>query len=716
LALIHPSLPTLSDEDPILRAFDTAAVPHILSDTHLVEKGLFVDNGRQIATIDSKGYLRVLSADDLALISISEAPMILEEFSTGGSVDKIELLDGLETIAVGTSSGSFQLWDAVQSRPRSQVMMLGGALNDFRWLPEQKLLVTSFDIGWPDSVCVWDLESGKWQGGSIEFRACLAMSPDGRWILELTDRSDLQIVRVWDVIENRALSPPLRLPFPLPTTGTERSPLAGFSSDSQYVYVRGESSITVFPIARIDSSSVIDSEFLSSENVISVQFVDAGKGVLVASNDGFGLYDSMTGDARFPDISLKDLNLVRVSPDSSQLVTVKQMDEAFTSVEAWDLKTGNSSGLAYRHRGEVDSLYVSNDGQRCLAVGPEEVVLWDIREQVVLFRYGFPNLRFSNRSSNLLEKPTAILSPDGNSVLMLHESLSRPLALWQFPGLQKPMSSLVYDLAEAVGQYRLDSDGGLQAVGTYRLLEIQDRLRSEGDASLFPAPMGWFLDDPMTRTVSPYSQVHQSDYLNRLSKTKTLSGLIEVLRLAPEHELANQELKKIVNFRAEKPKVNEAALLELAGKLLAAFNAVIGDYSYSNERRVQTAELLSRYSSFGEIEIIRSRSSTGGWERLLREWIDGGPSSRWPIVSFTGEQLARVGNLSHAAVYSKRRARAWWELGKDELQNEIERLQGVLLEVGESLGRVPTTSKASESHWESASPPVSLQPLSPDLR
>ena len=613
----------------VWKAIETAAVPTILPAPFPIEKGLFTEDGNQIVTIGPEGYLRVFAAEDLAPLAVSEKAMILTRFSKGGSIDRLDLLDGLKTVAVGTTKGSIQLWDAVRSQPLSDVMMLPETVADLRWLPESKLLITLFRSGSTNTAWVWDIKSGGRLIGADgrNVPPCLAISPNGRWLVQKLGEKE---IRLWDVEGNRWAGPSLQLTDPLPDKASDPSTFAGFSSDSQHVFVRSTESLTVISMDDMDSSYVLESLLLSSETVIDVRFANSGKDILVGSNDGFVLYNIATGEARFPIVSLSDLKLVRVSPDDTRLVTAEQANEFSTIVTVWDLATGASLGVAYRHQGQVESLAVSADGQRSLLVGEKEIVLWNIRDQVVLFRHAFPNRRLSGRSSDSLEKPTAILSPDGNAILMMQESLSRPLSVWQFPRLEKALAAWGPELAEAVGQFRVASDGSLQTVGARRFLEIRDRMNLESADNSIGALAEWLVAHPDERTVSPFSQVRQSEYQNRLLETKTLAGLLEVLRRAPAHESAIEQLGQLMEADDRIPDISLAEQLELAGDLLVAFNAVVGDEFYSNERRLQIAELLSAGPEFGEMAIIRSRTSRTGWARLIRDWIDGGFPRRLP--------------------------------------------------------------------------------------
>jgi dipeptidyl aminopeptidase/acylaminoacyl peptidase len=270
------------------------------------------------------------------------------------------------------------------------------------------------------------------------------------------------------------------------------------------------------------------------DKVISAEFSPDGQRVVTASQDKTaGLWDAASGKPIGEPMKHEDeVNSAQFSPDGQRVVTVSGEE----TVRLWDAASGKPIGEPMTHDGIVSSAQFSPDSQRLVTASDDDTArLWDAAS-------GKPIGEPMKHEGQVM---SAQFSPDGQRVVTA--SGDKTARLWDVVSRTDKDTTedirLLAEVAEATAGVTLETVG--QAENFKLLTPEQIRASREKIAEKFlglaskltplQRLMEWSVSDRRSRTISPFSQVTVSKWLeNRIKE-----GTIESLRAAMQVDTAN---------------------------------------------------------------------------------------------------------------------------------------------------------------------------------
>jgi dipeptidyl aminopeptidase/acylaminoacyl peptidase len=306
---------------------------------------------------------------------------------------------------------------------------------------------------------------------------------------------------------------------------------AQFSPDGQRVVTASEDKTArVWDAA---SGKPIGEPMEHESEVLSAQFSPDGQRVVTASEDKTArVWDAASGKQVGEPMKHEDIvNSAQFSPDGKRVVTAS----ADKTARVWDAASGKPVGEPMKHEDIVNSAQFSPDGQRVVTASADKTArLWDAASGKPI---GEPMKHEDGVRS-------AQFSPDGQRVVTASADTAR---VWDAVIVTDKDTTedvlLLAALAEATGGVTLETVG--QAENLKLLAPEQVRASREKIAAKFLGPslkltllqrfMEWSVSDRRTRTISPFSQVTVSEWLeNRIKE-----GTVESLRAAMQVDPAN---------------------------------------------------------------------------------------------------------------------------------------------------------------------------------
>jgi hypothetical protein len=180
---------------------------------------------------------------------------------------------------------------------------------------------------------------------------------------------------------------------------------------------------------------------------------------------------------------------------------------ADNTARLWDARTGRKIGEPMTHQGRVLSAQFNRDGTQVVTASEDGTVrLWDART-------GKPLGVTMMHQDRVL---SARFSPDGRQVVTA--SADKTARLWEVPTMISDNQHLLAQLAETIAGNRLNDLGAVET------LKDQKKQLGELCRQTANAPLGeptaesfirWFLSDPWTRTVSPFSKLTVPEYIQQ---------------------------------------------------------------------------------------------------------------------------------------------------------------------------------------------------------
>ncbi len=373
-------------------------------------------------------------------------------------------------------AGTARVWDAATGEPAAGPLRHERGVDSASFSPDGKWLVTisarpvepEQHPWWVKSAQVWDWAAGEPVGESMPYSASASFSLDGRRIVTTDSGS---IAQVWDAATGQSIGEPLR------HVGLVRS--TSWSPDGQSIVTASEDkSARVWEVA---TSEPAGEPMRHEGGVNSASFSADGRRVVTASQDGTArVWDALTGlpvgEPMRPAPTPARTTLARTtpapvasasfSPDGQLVVTASRGGV----VQIWEAATGRSISSVMVHYDDVVAASFGPDGQRVVTASADgSARVWDV---------GLP-----------------ACSPDE--------------------------LELITELAEVKSGYQLSDDGDLEALApqarSERLAELRRLVWSESTGCV--AYVGWHLEHPYERTISPFSKMTVYDYLWRLPVT-----------------------------------------------------------------------------------------------------------------------------------------------------------------------------------------------------
>jgi WD40 repeat protein len=272
---------------------------------------------------------------------------------------------------------------------------------------------------------------------------------------------------------------------------------------------------------------------------------------VTASRDNTArLWDAASGkQIAEPMIHEDTVNSAQFSPDGQRVVTAS-VDR---TARLWDVASGEPIGEPMRHEDTVYSAQFSPDGQRIVTASNDKTArLWDAASGKAI---GEPMKHESFVNS-------AQFSPDGQRIVTT--SNDKTARLWDVPTMtdQDTTEDILSfaDLAEATGGVTLETIG--QAENLRLVTPEQVKASREKIASKFSGPpskltslqrfMKWSVSDRRNRTISPFSQLTVSEWLENRVKEGTVEGLRAALQIDPANVRVTAHLGRCLADQALK--------------------------------------------------------------------------------------------------------------------------------------------------------------------
>jgi WD40 repeat protein len=204
-----------------------------------------------------------------------------------------------------------------------------------------------------------------------------------------------------------------------------------------------------------------------------------------------------------------------------------------------------------KHGGGVHSAQFSPDGRRIITASDDGTArVWDAQT-------GQPLIEALKHGGGV---NSAQFSPDGRRVVTASDDSSA--RAWDLAPARPQIPRWLLQLSEAVSGQVLSKEGVLEPTPLNRVETIEGirrRLNEEADDGDWVTWGRWFLADPSSRTISPFSKMMVPEYLEDRIKVNTAESLAEAEQLA----YGNTELlERISKARASLGQTNQPASLQ----------------------------------------------------------------------------------------------------------------------------------------------------------
>jgi WD40 repeat protein/serine/threonine protein kinase/tetratricopeptide (TPR) repeat protein len=494
-----------------------------LQHTSVVSSAQFSPDGKRILTASRDGTARVWDVEN-------GQPPLAEILRHGNHVSSAQFSADGNRIATASDDGTARVWDAQTGQPLTEPLKNASALNSAQFSPDGKRIVTAAR---DQTARVWDAQTGKPLTEPLKHPSALnsaQFSPDGERIVTATSDGTAW---VWDAQTGQPLTEPLK--------HRSRVNSAHFSSDGKRIVTASQDGT-----ARVwDAQSgrqLIELQHGNFVSVSSAQFSPDGKRIVTVSRDGAApVWDSQSGQ-QLTQLG-GDVMSAQFSPDGKRILTVSG-----TTARVWDAQSGQPLTEPLQHNMAVNSAQFSPDGKRIVTAtlgGGARV--WDARsgqqlmEPLMHGRSARPGefSRGTNGGTVVAVRwsvNSAQFSPDGKRILTAADDGTA--RVWDVAPSQENHPAWLPQLAEAISGQTLNKQGLLEPT-RLDCADIINRLRQElnrePDKDDWVVWGRWFLADPSSRTISPFSKQTVPQYIEDRITEKTADSLDEAERLAGDN-------------------------------------------------------------------------------------------------------------------------------------------------------------------------------------
>ena len=457
----------------------------------------FSPDGKRILTASWDGTARVWDAQSgqLSYPLKHSVRVFSAEFSPDGKR------------VVTASADAARVWDAQSGQSLTEPMKHGGLVSSAQFSPDGKRIVTA---SWDHTARMWDARSGQplteamKHGDQVQ---SAQFSPDGKRVVTV---SDDHTARVWDAQSGQPLTEPM--------IHDGRVNSAQFSPDGRRL-VTASFDYT----ARVwdaQSGGPLTEPIKHGDQVYSAQFSPDGKRILTASAWTARVWDAQSGQPLTEPMNhVGAVNSAQFSPDGKRIVTASA-----GTARVWDAQSGQPLTEPMKHDGEVQSAQFSPDGKRVVTAS------WDNTARVWDAQSGRP---LTDPMRHDARVDSAQFSLDGKRIVTA--SSDHTARLWDLCPVQGAMPDWLPWLVEGLAGQKVNDRGILEPTATSPP-ELIGRVHQELSRGLEGDDWviwgRWFLAEPSTRTISPFSKVTVPEYIENRIRENTPVSLDEAERLA----------------------------------------------------------------------------------------------------------------------------------------------------------------------------------------
>jgi WD40 repeat protein/serine/threonine protein kinase len=654
-----------------------------------VHSAQFSPDGKRIITASSDRTARVWDAQ-------SGQPLT-PPLAHGSNVVSAQFSPDGKRIVTASEDKTARVWDAESGQPLTEPLQHGSNVWSAQFSPDGKRILTASR---DHTARVWDAQSGQPLTGPLQHGSNVwspQFSPDGKRIF--TASGDYT-ARVWDAQSGQPLSAPLQ--YGRAVTSAQFSPdgkrIATVSGDAARVWDAQSGQPLTGPLQH--GSNVWSAQFspdgkrivTASEDktarvwdaqsgqpltgplqhggwVVSAQFSPDGKRIVTGSMDRTArVWDAQSGLPLIAPLQHGgQVILAQFSPDGKRIVTASQDHTA----RVWDAQSGQPLTGPLQHGDLLLSAQFSPDGTRIVTGS------WDQTARVWDAQSGQPLIEPLEHGSNVL---SANFSPDGKRIVTV--SMDGTARVWDVSPSPTRHPAWFLQLAEVISGQRLSTQGLLEPTRLDRaetISRLRQTLNQEPDDDEWAHWGRWFLADPATRTISPFSTITVPQYVENRIKEYTAASLAEAESLAVGNTEMSERvaqarqnpvyrLKQAINLVASNQVAEALAVLHdvEAGGNAATVNSWLRQVLANNDglKLKETAWILSSANDAkarnGEWAVIYAQEAVAKTERkdprildtLAASYAEAGQFDK--AVSTQNEAIALVNDETEITDYKSR--------------------------------------------------------------
>jgi WD40 repeat protein/serine/threonine protein kinase len=421
-------------------------------------------------------------------------------------------------LATASAENTARIWDADTGELLAESSKHGGAVTSVQFNRDGKRILTASR---DNTARVWDAQTGRSLFAPLRHEGWVLsarFSPDARRIVTASQDGT---ARIWDAQTGHGLVGPLRHAAGVLS--------AEFSSDGGRVLTASWDGTA--RLWDVENGQPKTEPLKHNSWVWSARFSPDGTRIVTASEDQtVRVWDAQNGLPITPPLKHgAAVYMADFSPDGIQIVTASAAAEA----RLWDAQTGHLLTEPLKHADTVHAARFSPDGNWLVTAS------WDATARVWDTRTGQPLTESLKHNGPVW---LAQFSPAGQQIVTA--SADGTARLWDIAPCHGRHPDWLLRLAEAVSGRTLNRRGVLETIVSNRveaLSQIREDLTHQHDEDDWVIWGRWLLGDRSTRTVSPFSRMAITDYVEKMVKANSSESIAELEQFAyPDPELGRR--------------------------------------------------------------------------------------------------------------------------------------------------------------------------------
>jgi WD40 repeat protein/tRNA A-37 threonylcarbamoyl transferase component Bud32 len=410
-----------------------------------------------------------------------------------------------------------RVWDVASGQPLSEPFQHSGAVKSAQFSPDaRQIVIISMGAGpraW--AARVWDAQTGQPLTEPMQHSNVVSsaqFSPDGKRIV--TASMD-KTARIWDAATGQPLTEPMKhtnMVYSAQFSPDGARIVTGSWNGSARVWDAVSGQPLTGPLRR--RGALMNSSGPKASILYSAEFSPDGQRILTASDDDTAcVWDArtgklLTGPLEHTSGAMASVVSARFSPDGTRILTASAED-----ARVWDAVSGQPLTEPLKHSNSITSAQFSPDGRWIVTASTDHTArVWDAQSGQPLTE-PLPHGDIVNSGQ---------FTPDGRQILTISEDGTA--RVWDFAPPTASHPDWLPQLAEVISGQRLNQQGILEQTKLNRgeiLNQLRQRLNQASDDDAWVIWGRWFLADPATRTISPFSKQTVPEYLESRIKEDT---------------------------------------------------------------------------------------------------------------------------------------------------------------------------------------------------